>query len=134
MKKRIALCTVLFAFAVFSATAGVDYPGLGWAEADYVGTTKDTTLEKAHNAAMRNARDLANSGECSAPIPFNGKLSKRQNDLLWKGLEQYDYAAGEIYSVIFFEEDAPRHLFALTVQIDADGSCTWMGFTCNYLP
>lgn len=125
MKKRIALCAVLFAFAVFSATAEY-YPGLGWAVAQYVGTTKDTTLEKVHNAAKRY---IANSSEFSAPIPFNGKLSKRQSKLLWKGLEQYDYAAGEIYNVIFIEEDAPKHRFVLTVQIDADGSCTWRGFT-----
>ena len=130
MKKRITLCAVLFAFAVFSATAEY-YPGLGEAWANYVGTTKDTTLEKVHNAVMRKARDLANSGECSAPIPLNGKLSKRQNDLLWKALEQYDYAAGELYYVGFIEKDAPKHLFALTVQIDADGSCTWMGFTSD---
>ena len=132
MKKRIVLCAVLFAFAVFSATAYEYYPGLGGAEAIYVGTTKDTTLEKAHNDDMRNARDVANSGECSAPIPFNGKLSKRQSKLLWKALEQYDYAAGEIYYVTFTEEGAPKHLFALTVQIDADGSCTWMGCTYDY--
>lgn len=132
MKKRIALCAVLFAFAVFSATAEY-YPGLGAAWADYVGTTKDTTLEKVHNTVMRNAtRDAANSGRLSAPIPFDGKLSKRQSDLLWKALEQYDYAAGEIYGVIFFEEDAPRRNFCLTVQINADGSCTWMGFTYDY--
>ena len=130
MKKRIALCAVLFAFAVFSAAAEY-YPGLGAASADYVGTMKDTTLEKVHNTVMRNARDVANSGEISAPIPFNGKLSKRQSDLLWKGLEQYDYAAGEIYYVTFIEKDAPKHLFGLTVQINADGSCTWMGFTCD---
>ena len=127
MKKRIALCAVLFAFAVFSATAEY-YPGLGDASAFYVGTMKDTTLEKAHHAGMRN---IANSGERSAPIPLNGKLSKRQSKLLWKALEQYDYAAGEIYRVTFIEKDAPKHLFALTVQIDADGSCTWMGFTCD---
>ena len=133
MKKRITLCAVLFAFAVFSAAAEY-YPGLGYAWADYVGTTKDTTLEKVYNDAMREVRDLANSGECSAPIPFNGKLSKRQNKLLWKALEQYDYAAGEIYGVVFSEEDAPRHDFILTVQINADGSCTWRGFTCDYHP
>ena len=131
MKKRIALCAVLFAFAVFSATAYEYYPGLGGAEADYVGTMKDTTLEKVHNTVMRNARDVANSGEISAPIPFNGKLSKRQSDLLWKALEQYDYAAGEIYYVTFIEKDSPKHIFGLTVQINADGSCTWMGFTCD---
>ena len=92
-----------------------------------MGTTKDTTLKKAHNDFMRN---IANSSEFPAPIPFNGKLSKRQSKLLWKALEQYDYAAGEIYNVVFTEEDAPRHVFNLAVQIDAVGSCTWMGFTC----
>ena len=130
MKKRIALCAVLFAFAVFSAAAEY-YLGLGEASADYVGTMKDITLEKVHNDAMRY---YANSGKCSAPIPLNGKLSKRQSKLLWKALEQYDYAAGEIYLVGFTEEGAPRHIFALTVQIDADGSCSWTGFTCDYLP
>ena len=130
MKKRITLCAVLFAFAVFSAAAEY-YPGLGHAGADYVGTTKDTTLEKVYNHDIM--RNIANSGERSAPIPLNGKLSKRQSKLLWKALEQYDYAAGEIYYVTFSEEDAPRHVFALTVQIDADGSCTWRGYTCDYI-
>ena len=128
MKKRIALCAVLFAFAVFSAAANEYYPGLGGAGATYVGTMKGTTLEKAHNTIMRN---MANNSKYSAPIPFNGKLSKRQSDLLWKALEQYDYAAGEIYYVRFVEESAPRRGFTLTVQINADGSCTWMGFTCD---
>ena len=76
-------------------------------------------------------RGVANSSELTAPIPLNGKLSKRQSDLLWKALEQYDYAAGEIYIVNFYEKDAPKHLFGLTVQINADGSCTWMGYTCD---
>ena len=127
MKKRIALCAVLFAFAVFSAAAEY-YPGLGHAGADYVGTTKDTTLEKVYNNAMRK---IANSSKYSAPMPFNGKLSKRQSDLLWKALEQYDYAAGEIYLVGFTEKDTPKHHFGLAVQINADGSCTWMGFTSD---
>lgn len=128
MNKRIAICAVLFAFAVFAAAAKPEYyQGLGVAEAGYLGTTKDTTIEKAYNNSMRNFDKLGVF--LSTPIPFNGKLTRRQNDLLWKALGQYDYAAGEIYSVTFAELGALKHFFNLIVQINADGSCTWKGFT-----
>ena len=130
MKKRIAICAVLFAFAVFAAEAEPEYyQGLGVAEAIYVGTTKDTTIEKAYNNGMRHYDKFVGSILSTTPIPFNGKLTRRQNDLLWKALGRYDYAAGEIYVVTLSELSAPKHMFVLIVQINADGSCTWKGFT-----
>lgn len=132
MKKRIAICAVLFAFAVFAAAAEY-YWGLGEALASYKGTTKYTTIEKVYNDAMRDGIRTANTGLWSTPQPFNGKLSKRQSDLLWKALGQYDYAAGEIYLVVFNEEGARRRQFCLTVQIESDRSGTWLGFTSDYL-
>lgn len=131
MKKKIAACAVLFAVAVLSATAEYYYRGLGAANVEYIGTTKDTTLEKVYNDDLRAMKNLANAsnGFFPHPRPFNSKLSKQQSSLLWKALGQYNYVAGEIYRVSFNEESAIRHIFILTVQIKADGSCTWMGFT-----
>ena len=40
---------------------------------------------------------------------------------------------GWIHSVGFVEETNPSHYYGLTVQIEADGSCTWKGFTCDRL-
>lgn len=129
MKKRITVCAALFVFTVLSAMGDEYYYGLGRAMAVYRGTTKDFTIEELYNIAIRN---ITNNSSFSTPQPLNGKLSKRQSSLLWKALAQYDYAAGEIYSVTFNEEGEPRHEFCLIVQIEADGSCTWMGFTCDF--
>ena len=127
MKKRIAICAALFAFAVFAAAAAPEYyQGLGVAEATYVCTTKDATIEKVYNYVMRG---VADNGRFSTPTPFNGKLTKRQNDLLWAALGKYDYVAGEIYTVTLVELSAPNYAFDLVVQINADGGCTWRGFT-----
>ena len=127
MKKRIIACTLLFVFAMLSATAEY-YPGLGMADAWYFGTTKNTTIEKVYDSVVETARLSIprSNGRLSNPMPFSGKLSKRQSDLLWKALEQYDYAAGEIYSVLFQENGTFKNFF-LAVQIEARGSCTWMG-------
>ncbi|MDE6706294.1 MAG: hypothetical protein K2J81_10395 [Treponemataceae bacterium] len=138
MKKRIVAYTALFVFAVLSTTAygkygGITtqyYWGLGWAGAKYCGTTKNLTIEEVHNDRLRNTYSDKTCGNVQS---FSGKLSKRQSNLLWRALEQYDYATGEIYSVSFAEEGAPGHHFCLTVEIEADGSCTWIGFTYDIL-
>ena len=133
MKKKIVAYAVLFAFAVLSAAGEMRYySGDGWAAATYMGTTKNTTIEKVHNNGMRNFAN-ANNGLFSTPRPLNGKLSKRQSRLLWDALGQYNYAAGEIYAVVFNEEGTPGCQFCLTVQIKADGSCIWLGFTSDFL-
>ena len=134
MKKKFAMCAVLLAVAVFFANAYGQYSGMtvtyywlyGWAGAKYCGTTKNLTIEEVHNDRWWGVYYNKSNSD---PQSFSGKLSKRQSALLWYALGQYDYAPGEIYSVNFSEEDARAHCFALTVQIEQDGSCTWMGFT-----
>ena len=91
---------------------------------------KNLTIEEVHDNRWQY---ILKDPRCSSLQAFGGKLSKRQNALLWYALGQYDYAEGEIYSVGFAEEGAPRHHFALTVRIEADGSCTWQGFTYDVL-
>ena len=61
--------------------------------------------------------------------PFSGKLSKRESKLVWCALSEYDYAAGEIYAVNYTLTGYSGHHYALTVQIESDGSITWKGFT-----
>ena len=133
MKKRMLIflmflfaASQVFAVGKYGGITESSYWGIGWAGAKYCGTTKNLTIEEVHNDRWNNA--------VNGTIAFNihllsGKLSRRQSSLLWYALGQYDYEAGEIYAVSFAEEAAPNHHFALTVQIKADGSCTWLGFT-----
>ncbi len=138
MKKKITVCAVLLIVAVFFASAYGKYSGInctyywgyGWAGAKYCGTTKNLTIEEVHNDRWMYTYYAKG---CSDPQSFSGKLSKRQSALLWYALGQYDYAPGEIYSVNFAEENATDHCFALSVQIEQDGSCTWKGFTYDEL-
>ena len=138
MKKKIVACFLLLVLILFSVNAYGQYGGIsvsyywgdGWAGAKYCGTTKNLSIEEVHNDRWM---DTYYGKDCSNPQSFSGKLSKRQNRLLWDALNQYDYAVGEIYSVTFTEENNPKHHFALTVQIEADGSCTWKGFTYDDL-
>lgn len=137
MKKKIIACTVIFAFVLFSSIAYSKYGGIsmtfywdGWAGAKYCGTTKNLTIEEVHNDRLMDA--IQNSTRYNLQS-FSGKLSKRQSNLLWEALSQYDYVAGEIYAVGFREVSAPNHCFALTVQIKTDGGCMWYGFTYDDL-
>ena len=138
MKKKIAACVLLLTLAVFFANAygqyGVNtlthYWGDGTAGAKYCGTTKNLTIDEVHNDRWNF---FLYDKYTSNPQSFSGKLSKRQSRLLWYALDQYDYAPGEIYSVLIREEDALFHTIALTVQIKADKSCTWKGFTYDFL-
>lgn len=142
MRKKTVFCLFLFSFfcsfIAFTVNANGKYSdifdqyyqGYGWAGAKYCGTTKNLTIEEVHNKRW-NACCYDNS--CSTPQSFSGKLSKRQSNLLWYALKQYDYVAGEIYAVNFAEENAPYRRYALSVQIESDGTCTWMGFTYDEL-
>ena len=138
MKKRIISILLILVFVTFYISAYGKYGGItnqyywgyGWAGAKYCGTTKNLSIDEVHN-------DRWNSGyydnSLSTPQSFSGKLSKRQSSLLWYALKQYDYLAGEIYAVNFTDENYLGHHYALSVQIEADGSCTWKGFTFDDL-
>lgn len=138
MKKRIITIFLFLIFSTFYISAYGKYGGVsltyywedGWAGAKYCGTTKNLTLDEVHNDRWMSS--YYDNG-CSNLQSFSGKLSKKQSRLLWNALAQYDYVAGEIYSVGFAEETNPRHYYGLTVQIEADGSCTWKGFTYDVI-
>lgn len=134
MKKSIFLILLLLAM-LFEVSAleeyGVpiscfryyyDYGG-GYAGAKYCGTTKNLTLDEVHNNRWKSA-----FGEIELES-FGGKLSKRQSYLAWSAIEQYDYEPGEIYSVEFCEGFDTNHRYAITCQINSDGSFNWRGFS-----
>ena len=103
---------------------------IGFAGAKYCGTTKNLTIDEVYNDRWNS---VYYENTLSNPQSFSGKLSKRQNSLLWYALSQYDYVAGEIYAVNFTFENNLRHHYALSVQIESDGSCAWKGFTYDVL-
>lgn len=132
MKKFIFL--LILSFSIFPIFAYGKYGGItlsyyygdGWAGAKYCGTTKDLTIEEVDNDRWYA---VYYDNTLSDPERFNGKLSKRQSRLLWDALYQYNYETGEIYSVSFVELENPFKHYALSVMIEADGSCSWRGFT-----
>ena len=63
------------------------------------------------------------------PYKIVQKLSKFENRLLWKALEQYDYKAGEVYGVVIQPTDYA--IIMLWVEIENDGSCSWYGWQYN---
>lgn len=97
--------------------------GGGYAGAKYCGTTENLTLDEVHNNRWQSA-----FGEKKLES-FGGKLSKRQSYLAWSAIKQYDYEPGEIYSVGFYEGFVTNHYYAITCQINSDGTFTWLGFS-----
>ena len=138
MKKRSLLVTLflwiivssVFAYGKYGGITTQYYWGYGWAGAKYCGTTKNLTIDEVHNDRWNS---VYYENTLSDPQSFSGKLSKRQSSLLWYALSQYDYVAGEIYAVNFIDENYLGHHYALSVQIESDGSCTWKGFTYDEL-
>lgn len=123
----------LLAFSLLSAgklwAQGQYYWGDGRAWALYEGTTKVTTLDEVETrmwGLIGATPGIYNMRE------FSRKLSQRQSRLLWDALRQYNYAPGELYTVIFAEAYAPNLTYVLLVQIEADGSASWRGLTCQY--
>ena len=92
----------------------------------YCGTTKNLTISEVHNDRWN---DAYNDKNCSNLQPFSGKLSKKEIALISCALSEYDYAAGEIYAVNYTLDGNSGHHYALSVQINSDGSITWKGFT-----
>ena len=139
MKNRSLLVTLFLCIVVSSVFAYGQYGGIpneyyseysdgvaGYAGAKYCGTTKNLTIDEVHNDRWN---DAYNDKNCSNLQSFSGKLSKKERALLWCALNEYDYAAGEIYAVNYTLEGYSGHHYALTVQIESDGSITWKGFT-----
>lgn len=137
MKKRSLLVTLFLCIIVSSVFAYGQYGGIpneyyseysdgvaGYAGAKYCGTTKNLTIDEVHNDRWN---DVYNDKKLSNLQPFSGKLSKRESKLVWCALSEYDYAAGEIYAVNYTLDSG--HHYALSVQINSDGSITWKGFT-----
>ncbi|MBQ3670531.1 MAG: hypothetical protein II921_03515 [Treponema sp.] len=120
MKKKI--CALFFVFMMLSASVYCQYYAEGRAEAVYKGTTADRTLDELYDETLQIARSTG------CRLSTVSKLSKRANRLLWKALDQYDYAAGELYCVLIYEGAGAVALLNLCVCITADGGCDWEGF------
>ena len=142
MKKKITICALLLVIVAFSVSAYGKYMPRsvnhrcadGYYGAEYCGTTRELTIEKVDNDCFMYVMDASSiaSSPYSKPQRFGGKLSKRQSNLLWNALDLYDYSAGEIYTVNFSEGTQMSSIYQvynLTVKIEADGSCSWKGFS-----
>lgn len=125
------------------------YHGIGWAGAEYRGSTKPLireefyfrweegdrykgawcrTIEKAYNCSWMFAVKNYGLEENSFPKEFIGKFSEKQTRLLFAALDNHTYEAGDIYSVIFAELENPRKWYSVAVEIKEEGSCIWKAF------
>lgn len=124
MKNKIS---ILFIYLFVTCSVFSLNTSDGETTAVYVGTTKQTTLNQVYNNGINNLKNSIIP--LTDPVPLNGKLTKQQSRLLWAGLNEYNYSAGEFYIVTFTPIDSPTQIYCFAVLIEADGSCTWKGFS-----
>lgn len=108
----------LFASGMFSEER---YYGI---ESEYIGTTRETSVQKEYDKFYREANDG------SAPIVEVKKLSNAQEQAIWKGLKQYNYKSGEIYQVNFASGTTVYYFFVEPTMFSFNwkglyGQVTW---------
>ena len=125
-KKIVCVLALLFLFVSYASAYGYGIPDPS-AEAEYRGTT-----------ATVRAYDLWLEQKQRATVTLYKveKLTKAENNLLWSALNEYDYKAGEVYSVFIawlneYANKVTRSL-SIYVEIQKDGSANWYGWRANY--
>lgn len=95
-KKLFFLVTVIFTIPIpiFATPKGNVYP------TEYLGRVPEVS-------AYETYLSLYNATKSEFPVRNWPKLNKNQTELMWKGINQFDYEIGEIYYVMFddFESD-----------------------------
>ncbi|MBR1615549.1 MAG: hypothetical protein IJ673_08710 [Treponema sp.] len=124
MKKRLALCILLFGLSTL-AVFSLKYRRAGEAEARYVGSLKDNPNFSLESSFEQWYEEMVRMN------PYTthriSKLSKTESELLWDALSDYNYSPGDIYIVVF-QESGSSYAGTLTCVINADGrSCNWAG-------
>lgn len=136
MKKSIFLILLLLAM-LFEVSAlgeyGIQEDCFNYYESEsgggYVGAMpwgSELTLDKVHNNRWQSALF---SGKKELKI-LEEHFSERQIFLISSALRDWCCEPGEIYSVGFFEESDTNHYYAITCQINSDGTFNWRGFSC----
>lgn len=118
-KKLFFLITVIFIIfsPLFATPKGNVYP------TEYLGRVPEISAYETY----LNLYDATKSG---FPVRSWPKLNKNQTELLWKGINQFDYEIGEVYYVMFddFESDQVP-LFCVVAEITGKNKCKAYAFS-----
>ncbi len=118
MKKKILVCLALLQFFMFPSIAIVTRME-GTAGAIYLGTKEN--INPIQELNLLKSRCPVLLGDCE-------KLSKIENFLICRALDEYDFKDNEVYKILVQETNSPIFLVAIVVIINNGNSLEYWAF------